>query len=91
MGVREGLVLVPVRVGLAGRVRRAVRVPMVLVVRMTVRVDHPLVTMLMLMPLGQVQPDADGHEHAGGDPRRSDRFPKDQDRQACAHEWGDEK
>lgn len=56
--------LVPMSVGvrLAGWIVRCVVVLMVLVVHMRVRMLHRLVHMLMLVTLGKMQPDADGHE-----------------------------
>jgi hypothetical protein len=56
------LVLVKMGVRLAGRVRSAVRVAMVLVVHVRVGVcDRPMNVFVLVM-LGQVQPHADRHQ-----------------------------
>ena len=65
MSVHERTVAVPVGVRLALRIATAVRVPVVLVVHMTVLVLHRRVLVLMLVPLGQVQVEAKRHEAAG--------------------------
>lgn len=62
--------LVPVRVNVRlrvshGRVGRAVGVPVVLVVHVSVLVKHRLVDVLVLVPLRKVQPDAHRHQQGG--------------------------
>ncbi len=52
MGMSQRLVRVPVRMGLAGRIVRAVLVPVVLVVNVRMRVAHRRVRVEMLMMLG---------------------------------------
>ena len=65
MLVLQPLVAMRVRVGLAGRIVRRVLVLMVLIVHMRVGVLQGLMDVLVLVVLGQVQPDADAHEQAG--------------------------
>ena len=65
MAMHERLVNVPMRVRLVP-VPFVVRVPMVLVVDVRVRVLEEFVGVLVLVPLGDVQPYAERHEHAGG-------------------------
>lgn len=62
MAVHQRLVPMPVGVRLTYRVLRVVRVPVVLVVHVQVLVLHPLVVMLVLVALGDVQPNAHRHE-----------------------------
>lgn len=45
--------------------RKVVRVLMVLVVAMRVRVLHRFVRVFVLVPLAQVQPEAEGHQRRG--------------------------
>lgn len=54
----------PMRVRLAWWIVGSMRVLMVLVVHVPMRVLHRLVLMLVLMDLGDVQPDADRHEQS---------------------------
>ena len=56
MPVDQADVPMPMSVRLAGRVADAVRVLMVLVVPMPVFMFHRLVKVLVLVPLGQMQP-----------------------------------
>ena len=65
VAVHQGRMLVPVRVRFARRITRSVRVLVVLVVGVQVLVFQRFVTMLMLVTLGQVQPNAEAHEHCG--------------------------
>ena len=62
MPVHQRLMPVPVAVRFPARIVRPVGVPMVLVVNVPVRVLHELVPMLVLVPLGEMQPEADRHE-----------------------------
>jgi hypothetical protein len=61
--------LVEMRVRLAGRIERAVRMAMVLVMNMRMGVRHRLVPVLVRVLLGQVQPHADRHQDARALPR----------------------
>ena len=54
MRVPKRLVLVEMRVRLAGRVERAVVVLVVLVVKVRMSVRHRLMNMFVLMPFGEV-------------------------------------
>ena len=57
----QRLVLVRMRMRLAGRVRSFVGVLVMDVMHMRMRMNESLVKMLMLVMFGQVQPYADGH------------------------------
>ena len=77
-------VQVPMGVAGSGRHRSGVIMVVVLVsfsMNMLVRMLKCFVQMTMLMPLGQVQPDPDGHQRSGCQQLRRDRFAKQQDRQ----------
>ena len=65
MGVLQAGMNVFVRVRFARRIVRPVRVLMVVVVGVPVFVAHEAVDMGVIMPLGQVQVDADQHQCAG--------------------------
>ena len=54
MRVPKRLVLVEMRVRLAGRVKRAMAVLVVLVVNVRMSVRHRLMNMFVLMPFGEV-------------------------------------
>ena len=60
--VLQPLVPVGMRVRLAGRVVGAVLVLMMFVVDVGVRMLHRLVHVLMLVALGEMQPNANGHQ-----------------------------
>jgi hypothetical protein len=64
--VHQADVPVPMRMRLAGRIGQAVLVLVMLVVMMPVLVPHWFMVMFVLVPLGQVQPEAETH-HAAGD------------------------
>ena len=69
MPVDEARMLVPVRMRLGPRIRSM----LVLVVRimdMEMLMFHRLVDVLVHMLLGQMQPQADRHQHAAGDEGR---------------------
>jgi hypothetical protein len=61
VGMLERLVAVPVAVRLAGWIIWAVLMPVVRVVNVPVRVLHRPVAVPVLVTLGEVQPDANGH------------------------------
>ena len=63
--VRHCVVLVRMAVGLAGRILRAVRVSVMLVVAVRMGVHHAAMGMRVRVPLGDVQPDADRHQRSG--------------------------
>lgn len=62
VAVANALVRMPVRMRLAGRRGLVVVVAMVLVMHVSVRVLDRLVHVLMIVTLGDVQPDADHHQ-----------------------------
>ena len=57
---------VPMRVRLAFRRLSPVAMPMMFIVQMRVLMLDRLVSMLVPVPLGQVEPDAESHKAAGG-------------------------
>jgi len=68
LSVHQGGVQMPMRVGLAGRIGEGVAVPVMFVVMVTVLVLHRwFVEVFMLMPLNQVQPQAEAHETTRND------------------------
>lgn len=81
VAVDEPRVPVPVRVRLARRIVGAVRVPVVLVMHVRVLVLHRLVHMLVLVPLGEMEPDAEAHEPAGGEQLQRQRLAEGGDRE----------
>lgn len=62
MRVHERLVIVGVRVRLAGRIVGAVRVLMVFVVAMRMGMMHRFVLVPMLVPLGEVEVESKRHQ-----------------------------
>ena len=80
MCVSQPDVLVKMSVGLAMWVHGVVRMPMVFVVHVRMCVGHRLVNMLVLMTLGQVQPNPYCHEDTGNGELRSNRLAKSDDR-----------
>jgi hypothetical protein len=84
--VVQGLVPMPMGVrlgrGLAGRLR----VAMVLVVDVAVLVLQQLVDVLVLVPLGQMQPEAGGHQGARDQDTGRQRVAQEQDGQDRADE-----
>jgi hypothetical protein len=67
MSVFQAGVDVFVRVRFAGRIVRSVRVLVMVVVGVAVFVDHAVVDVRVIVPLGQVQIDAGQHQRAGCD------------------------
>ena len=59
---------------LAGRITGEVFVLVVLVMRVGMRVFHQFVKMFVFMILGEMQPDADGHEQPGANELKGDGF-----------------
>ena len=67
------------RMRLAGRLFSQMLMLVMEVVRMHVLVLHRLVFMQVLMPLGQVQPYSNGHQRAGRNQLRGQRFAENAD------------
>jgi hypothetical protein len=63
--VLQSLVPVGMGVRLAGRIIGGVDVLVVLVMHVRMRMLHRLMHMLVLVVLGEMQPDTDGHQQAG--------------------------
>ena len=87
--VHERRVAVPVGVRLLHRPAGNVRVPVVLVVHVPVLVLHRLVRVLVLVPLGQVEPEAEGHEPGGEEQARRRRLAEHRDCERGADERGE--
>ncbi len=77
MPMHHGRVRVPVRVRLPLRRARFVRVPVVGVMPMAVLVRHLLVGVQVIVPLRQVEPQAERHQSAGEDEARRAKQPGD--------------
>lgn len=65
VGMHHWLVSMGMCMLCAGFDLNIVRMLVMLIVRMFVAVCHGFVSMLMLMPLGQMQPKTNRHEHPG--------------------------
>lgn len=84
VGVRmlDRRMLMPVRMGFSGSQRQTglvrVIVQVVRVVRMRMLVLHRPMGVEMPMPLGQMQPNPQAHQEAGGNEFPCDRFPTGQ-------------
>ena len=65
------------------------RVPVVLVVNVRVHVILSHVSVYVLVMLGDVQPDADGHERSGDEQLRAHRIRLQKDRGDSSEEWSD--
>ena len=63
MAVAYGLVAMPMRMRLCRWNASVVSVAMVLVVRVPVLVLHRFVDVLVIVALGDMEPDADNHQH----------------------------
>ena len=88
--MRVGQRLVPVRMAVprAGRDRHRVLVLVVRVMGVPVRVFERRMRVRVLVPLGQVQPDAERHQPAGDKQRRGERV-AEHDRERGAEERRD--
>jgi hypothetical protein len=88
MAVRQGSVPVPVRMRLARRVVRTVRVPMMLVVTVGMRMGLSLVNMSVFMMLGDMQPYTHAHQTRGSQKLGGDRLPQANDGRRGTKERG---
>ena len=85
MAVRQRLVNVLVGMRLRSFVA-AMRVPVMLVVRMPVRMSHPAMRVLVLVGLGEDEPGRERHQRRGGDQRRRHRLAEQRHRERGADE-----
>lgn len=76
MPMPEADMHMPVRMWLTGWIIRPMAVPMMIVMNVAVLVAERRMFVLVLMPLGQMEPHADAHEHPGGDELQVDRLAK---------------
>ena len=74
-------------VWLAGWIARQVLMLVVLIVHVGVGVRHRLMVVLMLVVLGQVQPDAYAHHETGRNELEGKGLAKEQNCGDGAHEW----
>jgi hypothetical protein len=74
VGVAQRFMVVSMAVFHSRRNQFAVFVVVVFIVRMLVVMIHIFVVVLVSMPLGQVQPNAQGHESPGDQQTPADRF-----------------
>jgi hypothetical protein len=86
VGVGERLVLVRMSMGFPGVHAWFVRVPVMLVVKVGVAVDDPIVRVFVCVLFGEVKPDPDRHECRGRVEQGASRLPKDEDRDRGADE-----
>jgi len=86
--VRQCVVLVRMGVGLARRILRAVAVAVMLVVTVSMGMHHAAMGMRVHVPLGEVQPNADGHQRSGGDELHRQRLLERDHRGRRADEGG---
>ena len=63
--VDHGRMAMGMDMGFAGRIQRAMNMPVMLVMHMAVLVHQRLVPVFVLMPFGKVQIDAEPHQQAG--------------------------
>ncbi len=92
VAVDQPLVPMAVAVRLTRRVARRMRVTMVrVVVRVTVLVLQRLVGVVVLVPLGEVEPEADSHQAAGGHEAGGQGLGEAQNGQDRADEGGERK
>ena len=91
--VRMAMSQAHMRVGVDVRLPRGlasvVRVPVVLIVNVAMRVHHGVMGMLVLVSLGQMQPDAGAHQRARHEELRSDGLSHDEHRDDGAEERGE--
>src|SRR5512145_1807628 len=86
MRVRDGLVPMRMDVRLAAVPFEVMLMPVMLVVRMRMGMGQRLVRMPVLVPLGEVQPDAAAHERRSDPERRPCGFAESSDGDSCANE-----
>ena len=86
VAVDERRVAVAVDVRLARRVERRMGVPVMLVMHVGVLVNQLLVAVLVLVMLGEMEPEPRRHQRAGDDEARRDRVAEQQDREQRADE-----
>src|SRR5262249_49922406 len=79
---------VPMRVRLADGIIGRMAVPMMLVMNVAVHVIDRRMFVLVLMPLGQMQPHADSHEHPCDGQLQADGLAEPDDRNDRSHEGG---
>lgn len=73
------LVSVGVRMRFSEWIIRSVSMSVMFVVRMEMVVLQRLVSMLVLVPFGQMQPDTGGHEHGGNEKSHAKQIAQDGD------------
>lgn len=76
MFVPHRRVMMPVTMWLAGGIASAMSVLVMRVVDVIVFVVHRLVSVLMFVAFGEVQPDADAHQYRSANKRHGDRLPE---------------
>jgi hypothetical protein len=81
------LVLVKMRMRLAGRINGTVRMMMVFIMHMWMGVGHRSMEVLMLMMLGQVQPHSHRHQYTCAQQLRRNWIAQCDDRGHAANEW----
>src|SRR6516164_6710932 len=87
VGMSHWLVLVKMRMRLAGRINDAVCVTMVFIMHMRMGMDHRRMEVPMLMMLGHVQPHSHGHQDTCAQQLRRNGIAQCDDRGYAANEW----
>ena len=80
MRVPQPGMLMEMSVGISRRIRGAMRVLMMLIMRVRMGVSHRLMNVLMLMAFGQMKPNPNRHEYTGNGELCSDGFTERDDR-----------
>ena len=87
VGVRQGFMPMTVRMSGSRGDRLIVSMPMMFVVHVLMLVFHRLVRMLVLVPFGDMQPDANPHQHCRQGKGDIHRVTKECHGDQRAHEW----
>ena len=85
--MHQALVAVPMAVRLARWIGFSMRVSVVLVVDVAMVVLQRPVNMLVLVPLGQMQPETNGHECASAEQSKRQRLRQNSHGKAGSDEW----
>ena len=87
MCVRQFFMPMRMRVRITGRIIRSMSVLVMFIVCVPMNVLLWVVMVRVFVSLGQVQPDAGGHERGGNNKSNAQRIAKEGDRHRRTHEW----
>ena len=85
--VDHGRMAMNMDMGFAGWIQRAMNMPVVLVMHMAVLMRHRFVRVLMLMLLGEMEVDAEPHQHPGDRKLQRKGLAQQADRDERAEKW----